>query len=154
MPKWQISWSLIEGISLTLSLLPCFLLLFSVKDLPLPRFVVGKNETEARHAALYQEADSQGIYSGAGGVIPRPPGRGLQNKKVTPAAPSAVPVHEVIQALAPASEPQVGKHTAVPCPENNPLITNVMPLASIHTCRSTPGLDSPVGNGRSLILLL
>ncbi|KAG7270889.1 hypothetical protein CRUP_000248 [Coryphaenoides rupestris] len=78
----------------------------SVKDLPLPRFVVSKNEAEARHAALYQEADSQGIYSGAGGVIPRPPGRGLQNKKVTPAAPSAVPVHEVIQALVPASEPQ------------------------------------------------
>lgn len=110
--------------------------MFSVKDLPLPRFVVSKNEAEARHAALYQEADSQGIYSGAGGVIPRPPGRGLQNKKVTPAAPSAVPVHEVIQALAPASEPQVGKHAAVPCPENNPLITNVTPLASIHTCRS------------------
>ncbi|CAL8314567.1 unnamed protein product [Lota lota] len=62
----------------------------SVKDLPLPRFVVGKNEAEARHAALYQEADSQGIYTGAG-VIPRPPGRGLQNKKVTPVVPSVVP---------------------------------------------------------------
>ncbi|XP_056437960.1 ralBP1-associated Eps domain-containing protein 1 isoform X1 [Gadus chalcogrammus] len=77
----------------------------SVKDLPLPRFVVGKNEAEARHAALYQEADSQGIYPGAG-VIPRPPGRGLQNKKVTPVVPPVVPVHEVTQALAPASEPQ------------------------------------------------
>ncbi|KAJ3606896.1 hypothetical protein NHX12_026414 [Muraenolepis orangiensis] len=84
----------------------------SVKDLPLPRFVVSKNEAEARHAALYQETDSQGIYTGAG-VIPRPPGRGLQNKKVTPVAPPAVPVHEVIQVLAPASEPQVDRPATV-----------------------------------------
>ena len=96
--------------------------------------MVGKSEAEARHAALYQEADSQGIYTGAG-VIPRPPGRGLQNKKVTPVVPSVVPVHEVIQALAPASEPQVGKHAVLPCPGNNPLITNVTALASIHACR-------------------
>uniref|UniRef100_A0A3B3XQQ9 RALBP1 associated Eps domain containing 1 n=1 Tax=Poecilia mexicana TaxID=48701 RepID=A0A3B3XQQ9_9TELE len=54
----------------------------SVKDLPLPRFVVGKNEAEARHAALYQDADSQGLYPAPGtALIPRPPGRGHQNKK-------------------------------------------------------------------------
>uniref|UniRef100_A0A667ZF77 RALBP1 associated Eps domain containing 1 n=1 Tax=Myripristis murdjan TaxID=586833 RepID=A0A667ZF77_9TELE len=66
----------------------------SVKDLPLPRFVVGKNEAEARHAALYQDTDSQGLYSSSGsGVIPRPPGRGHQNKKGPPSS-SSVPVHE------------------------------------------------------------
>uniref|UniRef100_A0A8C6KE04 RALBP1 associated Eps domain containing 1 n=1 Tax=Nothobranchius furzeri TaxID=105023 RepID=A0A8C6KE04_NOTFU len=54
----------------------------SVKDLPLPRFVVGKNEAEARHAALYQDAESQGLYPPSSmAVIPRPPGRGHQNKK-------------------------------------------------------------------------
>ncbi|XP_053736467.1 ralBP1-associated Eps domain-containing protein 1 isoform X1 [Synchiropus splendidus] len=69
----------------------------SVKDLPLPRFVVGKNEAEARHAALYQDPDGQGLYPvSATGVIPRPPGRGHQNKKVTPVS-SSHPVHEVIQ---------------------------------------------------------
>ncbi|CAL8317561.1 unnamed protein product [Merluccius merluccius] len=91
----------------------------SVKDLPLPRFVVGKNEAEARHAALYQETDSQGVYSGAG-IIPRPPGRGLQNKKVTPVAPSVVPAHEVIQALAPASEPQPDSTSPVVSPHQSP----------------------------------
>ncbi|KAM9798396.1 ralBP1-associated Eps domain-containing protein 1 [Neosynchiropus ocellatus] len=69
----------------------------SVKDLPLPRFVVGKNEAEARHAALYQDPDGQGMYPvSASGVIPRPPGRGHQNKKVTPVS-SSHPVHEAIQ---------------------------------------------------------
>uniref|UniRef100_A0A8C4DYX0 RALBP1 associated Eps domain containing 1 n=1 Tax=Dicentrarchus labrax TaxID=13489 RepID=A0A8C4DYX0_DICLA len=59
----------------------------SVKDLPLPRFVVGKNEAEARHAALYQDTDSQGLYpASATAVIPRPPGRGLQNKKGPPSS--------------------------------------------------------------------
>uniref|UniRef100_A0A8P4GKX1 RALBP1 associated Eps domain containing 1 n=1 Tax=Dicentrarchus labrax TaxID=13489 RepID=A0A8P4GKX1_DICLA len=66
----------------------------SVKDLPLPRFVVGKNEAEARHAALYQDTDSQGLYpASATAVIPRPPGRGLQNKKGPPSS-TALPVHE------------------------------------------------------------
>uniref|UniRef100_A0A665TJI6 RALBP1 associated Eps domain containing 1 n=1 Tax=Echeneis naucrates TaxID=173247 RepID=A0A665TJI6_ECHNA len=66
----------------------------SVKDLPLPRFVVGKNEAEARHAALYQDTDSQGLYpASATAVIPRPPGRGLQNKKGPPSTTS-LPVHE------------------------------------------------------------
>uniref|UniRef100_A0AAQ5ZWT8 RALBP1 associated Eps domain containing 1 n=1 Tax=Amphiprion ocellaris TaxID=80972 RepID=A0AAQ5ZWT8_AMPOC len=61
----------------------------SVKDLPLPRFVVGKNEAEARHAALYQDTDSQGLYPAPGAaVIPRPPGRGHQNKKGPPSSTS------------------------------------------------------------------
>lgn len=79
-----------------------------VKDLPLPRFVVGKNEAEARHAALYQDTDSQGLYpTSATAVIPRPPGRGLQNKKGPPSSAS-LPVHEVIQPL-PSIEPQVSE---------------------------------------------
>lgn len=78
-----------------------------VKDLPLPRFVVGKNEAEARHAALYQDPDSQGLYPGSGtAVIPRPPGRGHQNKKGHPSSTS-LPVHEVIQPLASTIESQV-----------------------------------------------
>uniref|UniRef100_A0A3B4YIQ6 RALBP1 associated Eps domain containing 1 n=1 Tax=Seriola lalandi dorsalis TaxID=1841481 RepID=A0A3B4YIQ6_SERLL len=64
----------------------------SVKDLPLPRFVVGKNEAEARHAALYQDTDSQGLYpASATAVIPRPPGRGHQNKKGPPSSASLPP---------------------------------------------------------------
>uniref|UniRef100_A0A674ED96 RALBP1 associated Eps domain containing 1 n=1 Tax=Salmo trutta TaxID=8032 RepID=A0A674ED96_SALTR len=51
----------------------------SVKDLPLPRFVVAKNEQEARHTAMYPDLENQGPYQG---VIPRPPGRG-QVKKVS-----------------------------------------------------------------------
>lgn len=79
----------------------------TVKDLPLPRFVVGKNEAEARHAALYQDADAQSYPPSATAVIPRPPGRGLQNKKAPPTSTS-LPVHEVIQPMAPSIEPQVG----------------------------------------------
>ncbi|XP_068433085.1 ralBP1-associated Eps domain-containing protein 1 isoform X3 [Clinocottus analis] len=84
----------------------------SVKDLPLPRFVVGKNEAEARHAALYQDSDSQGLYpASAAAVMPRPPARGLQNKKGPPAATS-LPAHEVIQPLAPSIEPQQQEPTS------------------------------------------
>ncbi|XP_076023317.1 ralBP1-associated Eps domain-containing protein 1 isoform X2 [Genypterus blacodes] len=92
----------------------------SVKDLPLPRFVVGKNEAEARHAALYQDADGQGLYSGSStGVIPRPPGRGLQNKKGPPAS-SSLPAHEVIQPSAPAVEPQPDSTSPVVSPHQSP----------------------------------
>ncbi|XP_043398980.1 ralBP1-associated Eps domain-containing protein 1 isoform X13 [Chelonia mydas] len=50
----------------------------TVKDLPLPRFVVPKNEQESRHTALYSsDADNSTAYSG---VIPPPPGR-VQVKK-------------------------------------------------------------------------
>ncbi|XP_066471262.1 ralBP1-associated Eps domain-containing protein 1 isoform X4 [Tiliqua scincoides] len=49
----------------------------SVKDLPLPRFVMPKNEQELRHSSLYSDADNPSSYSGA---IPPPPGR-IQVKK-------------------------------------------------------------------------
>ncbi|KAM7395114.1 hypothetical protein PAMA_006727 [Pampus argenteus] len=92
----------------------------SVKDLPLPRFVVGKNEAEARHAALYQDSDSQGLYPGsATAVIPRPPGRGLQNKK-GPASSTTLPVHEVIQPLAPSIETQPEPTSPVVSPHQSP----------------------------------
>ncbi|XP_068609930.1 ralBP1-associated Eps domain-containing protein 1 [Brachionichthys hirsutus] len=92
----------------------------SVKDLPLPRFVVGKNEAEARHAALYQDTDSQGLYPPtAAAVIPRPPGRGLQNKKAPPASTSH-PVHEVVQPAAPSTEPQPEPTSPVVSPRQSP----------------------------------
>ncbi|KAG9347529.1 hypothetical protein JZ751_005097 [Albula glossodonta] len=80
----------------------------SVKDLPLPRFVVGKNEQEARHAALYSDSENQGPYSG---VIPRPPGR-VQAKKVS--------AHEVIQPCVPAVEPQPDTTSPVVSPHQSP----------------------------------
>ncbi|XP_067398426.1 ralBP1-associated Eps domain-containing protein 1 isoform X6 [Emydura macquarii macquarii] len=50
----------------------------TVKDLPLPRFGLSKNEQELRHTALYSsDADNSASYSG---VIPPPPGR-VQVKK-------------------------------------------------------------------------
>uniref|UniRef100_A0A8C7X584 RALBP1 associated Eps domain containing 1 n=1 Tax=Oryzias sinensis TaxID=183150 RepID=A0A8C7X584_9TELE len=92
----------------------------SVKDLPLPRFIVGKNEAEARHAALYQDADSQGVYPPPGvAVIPRPPGRGVQNKKGPPST-AAHPVHEVIQPLAPTIETQPEPTSPVVSPHQSP----------------------------------
>uniref|UniRef100_A0A3Q3BJB5 RALBP1 associated Eps domain containing 1 n=1 Tax=Kryptolebias marmoratus TaxID=37003 RepID=A0A3Q3BJB5_KRYMA len=92
----------------------------SVKDLPLPRFVVGKNEAEARHAALYQDAESQGLYPPAGmAVIPRPPGRGHQNKKGPPSSASH-PAHEVVQPLAPSVEPQPEPTSPVISPHQSP----------------------------------
>lgn len=94
-----------------------FLCVWPVKDLPLPRFIVGKNEAEARHAALYQDADGQGLYPPPGiAVIPRPPGRGLQNKKGPPST-TAHPVHEVIQPLAPSIETQVSNSYRQSTPE-------------------------------------
>ncbi|XP_034436385.1 ralBP1-associated Eps domain-containing protein 1 isoform X2 [Hippoglossus hippoglossus] len=92
----------------------------SVKDLALPRFVVGKNEAEARHAALYPDTDSQGLYpASATAVIPRPPARGLQNKK-GPATSIALPVHEVIQPLATNIEPQPEPTSPVVSPDQSP----------------------------------
>ncbi|CAG03521.1 unnamed protein product, partial [Tetraodon nigroviridis] len=91
-----------------------------VKDLPLPRFVVGKNEAEARHAALYPDTDAQGLYPSSGpAVIPRPPGRGFQNKK-GPASSTALPVHEVIQPLAASIEPQAEPTSPVVSPHQSP----------------------------------
>ncbi|CAI5684181.1 ralBP1-associated Eps domain-containing protein 1 isoform X3 [Oreochromis niloticus] len=91
-----------------------------IKDLPLPRFVVGKNEAEARHAALYQDPDSQGLYPAPGtAVIPRPPGRGHQNKKGHPSSTS-LPVHEVIQPLATTIESQPEPTSPVVSPHQSP----------------------------------
>ncbi|XP_069464207.1 ralBP1-associated Eps domain-containing protein 1 isoform X2 [Ambystoma mexicanum] len=51
----------------------------TVKDLPLPRFVVSKNDQESRHGAMYSsDSDSQSAYSG---VIPPPPPSRIQPKK-------------------------------------------------------------------------
>ncbi|XP_047244858.1 ralBP1-associated Eps domain-containing protein 1 isoform X2 [Girardinichthys multiradiatus] len=92
----------------------------SVKDLPLPRFVVGKNEAEARHAALYQDSDSQSVYTAPGtALIPRPPGRGHPNKKGPPSS-SSLPVHEVIQPLAPSIETQPEPTSPVISPHQSP----------------------------------
>ncbi|KAK2889928.1 ralBP1-associated Eps domain-containing protein 1 isoform X1 [Channa argus] len=89
----------------------------SVKDLPLPRFVVGKNEAEARHAAPYQDTDSQGLYpSSATSVMPRPPGRAHQNKKSS----TSLPAHDVIQPLAPSIEPQPEPTSPVVSPHQSP----------------------------------
>ncbi|KAM9421569.1 ralBP1-associated Eps domain-containing protein 1-like isoform 1-T1 [Salvelinus alpinus] len=80
----------------------------SVKDLPLPRFVVAKNEQEARHTAMYPDLENQGPYQG---VIPRPPGRG-QVKKVS--------AHEVIQPCVPTVEPQPDTTSPVVSPHQSP----------------------------------
>ncbi|KAF4071031.1 hypothetical protein AMELA_G00280300 [Ameiurus melas] len=80
----------------------------SVKDLPLPRFVVGKNEQEARHAAVYPDTENQGPYTS---VIPRPPGR-LPTKKVS--------THEVIQPCAPPVDPQPDTTSPVVSPHQSP----------------------------------
>uniref|UniRef100_A0A3B5KUJ9 RALBP1 associated Eps domain containing 1 n=1 Tax=Xiphophorus couchianus TaxID=32473 RepID=A0A3B5KUJ9_9TELE len=83
----------------------------SVKDLPLPRFVVGKNEAEARHAALYQDADSQGLYPAPGtALIPRPPGRGLQNKKGPPSSTS-LPPEPTSPVISPHQSPPTSPHS-------------------------------------------
>ncbi|XP_062346084.1 ralBP1-associated Eps domain-containing protein 1 isoform X11 [Cinclus cinclus] len=51
----------------------------TVKDLPLPRFAVSKNEQESRHTTLYSsDADNPASYSG---VIPPPPPGRIQVKK-------------------------------------------------------------------------
>ncbi|XP_036438028.1 ralBP1-associated Eps domain-containing protein 1 isoform X2 [Colossoma macropomum] len=80
----------------------------SVKDLPLPRFVMGKNEQEARHTAMYPDTENQGPYSS---VIPRPPGR-VQPKKVS--------AHEVIQPCVPTVDPQPDTTSPVVSPHQSP----------------------------------
>ncbi|XP_062857809.1 ralBP1-associated Eps domain-containing protein 1 isoform X2 [Trichomycterus rosablanca] len=80
----------------------------SVKDLPLPRFVVVKNEQEARHASVYPDSENQGPYSS---LIPRPPGR-VQSKKVS--------THEVIQPCVPPVDPQPDTTSPVVSPHQSP----------------------------------
>uniref|UniRef100_A0A8C9WYL3 RALBP1 associated Eps domain containing 1 n=1 Tax=Sander lucioperca TaxID=283035 RepID=A0A8C9WYL3_SANLU len=107
----------------------------SVKDLPLPRFVVGKNEAEARHAALYQDADSQGLYpASAAAVMPRPPGRGFQNKKdrmsedPEPTSPVVSP-HQ----SPPTSPPSWRKHKRQPSGGNADRQPVVVPTGAVWT---------------------
>ncbi|XP_065112274.2 ralBP1-associated Eps domain-containing protein 1 isoform X3 [Paramisgurnus dabryanus] len=80
----------------------------SVRDLPLPRFVMGKNEQDMRHAGMFTDVENQGPYSG---VIPRPPGRG-QAKKVS--------AHEMIQPCVPTVEPQPDTTSPVVSPHQSP----------------------------------
>ncbi|XP_039594759.1 ralBP1-associated Eps domain-containing protein 1 isoform X1 [Polypterus senegalus] len=90
----------------------------SVKDLPLPRFVVAKNEQESRHAATYSsDSENQGTYSG---VIPPPPGR-IQSKKVSGG-------HEMIQPRGSTTESQPDSTSPVVSP-------NQSPPSSPHTWR-------------------
>lgn len=80
----------------------------SVRDLPLPRFVMGKNEQDMRHAGMFTDVENQGPYSG---VIPRPPGR-VQAKKVS--------AHEMIQPCVPTVEPQPDTTSPVVSPHQSP----------------------------------
>ncbi|XP_051511108.1 ralBP1-associated Eps domain-containing protein 1-like isoform X5 [Myxocyprinus asiaticus] len=80
----------------------------SVRDLPLPRFVMSKNEQEARHAVMFADAENQGPYSG---VIPRPPGR-VQTKKVS--------AHEMIQPCVATVDPQPDTTSPVVSPHQSP----------------------------------
>ncbi|XP_041106404.1 ralBP1-associated Eps domain-containing protein 1-like isoform X4 [Polyodon spathula] len=82
----------------------------TVKDLPLPRLVVAKNEQESRHTTMYSsDSENQGTYSG---VIPPPPGR-IPVKKVTGS-------HEVIQPRAPTAELQPDSTSPVVSPHQSP----------------------------------
>ncbi|XP_051954410.1 ralBP1-associated Eps domain-containing protein 1-like isoform X4 [Xyrauchen texanus] len=80
----------------------------SVRDLPLPRFVMSKNEQEARHAVMFADAENQGPYSG---VIPRPPGR-VPTKKVS--------AHEMIQPGVATVDPQPDTTSPVVSPHQSP----------------------------------
>uniref|UniRef100_A0A671P2R5 RalBP1-associated Eps domain-containing protein 1-like n=1 Tax=Sinocyclocheilus anshuiensis TaxID=1608454 RepID=A0A671P2R5_9TELE len=75
----------------------------SVRDLPLPRFVMGKNEQEMRH--MFADPENQGPY------LPRPPGR-VQAKKVS--------AHEIIQPCVPTVDPQPDTTSPVVSPHQSP----------------------------------
>ncbi|KAM4770810.1 ralBP1-associated Eps domain-containing protein 1 [Rhinophrynus dorsalis] len=81
----------------------------TVKDLPLPRFLVSKNEQDSRHSAGHNsEGDNPASYSG---VIPPPPGR-IQVKKGSVS-------HDGIQTRGPAEQqestsPVVSPHQSPP----------------------------------------
>uniref|UniRef100_A0A672S6D7 RalBP1-associated Eps domain-containing protein 1-like n=1 Tax=Sinocyclocheilus grahami TaxID=75366 RepID=A0A672S6D7_SINGR len=77
----------------------------SVRDLPLPRFVMGKNEQETRHAVMFADTENQGPY------FPRPPGR-VQAKKVS--------AHEMIQPCVPTVDPQPDTTSPVVSPHQSP----------------------------------
>uniref|UniRef100_A0A672S1C5 RalBP1-associated Eps domain-containing protein 1-like n=1 Tax=Sinocyclocheilus grahami TaxID=75366 RepID=A0A672S1C5_SINGR len=75
----------------------------TVRDLPLPRFVMGKNEQEMRH--MFADPENQGPY------LPRPPGR-VQAKKVS--------AHETIQPCVPTVDPQPDTTSPVVSPHQSP----------------------------------
>uniref|UniRef100_A0A8C1T2A4 RALBP1 associated Eps domain containing 1 n=1 Tax=Cyprinus carpio TaxID=7962 RepID=A0A8C1T2A4_CYPCA len=77
----------------------------SVRDLPLPRFVMGKNEQEMRHVVMFADTENQGPY------LPRPPGR-VQAKKVS--------AHEMIQPCVPTVDPQPDTTSPVVSPHQSP----------------------------------
>uniref|UniRef100_A0A8C1GLL1 RALBP1 associated Eps domain containing 1 n=1 Tax=Cyprinus carpio TaxID=7962 RepID=A0A8C1GLL1_CYPCA len=77
----------------------------SVRDLPLPRFVMGKNEQEMRHVVMFADTENQGPY------LPRPPGR-VQAKKVS--------AHEMIQPCVPTVDPQPETTSPVVSPHQSP----------------------------------
>uniref|UniRef100_A0A671PQD7 RalBP1-associated Eps domain-containing protein 1-like n=1 Tax=Sinocyclocheilus anshuiensis TaxID=1608454 RepID=A0A671PQD7_9TELE len=77
----------------------------SVRDLPLPRFVMGKNEQETRHAVMFADTENQGSY------FPRHPGR-VQAKKVS--------AHEMIQPCVPTVDPQPDTTSPVVSPHQSP----------------------------------
>uniref|UniRef100_A0A9J8BZD1 RALBP1 associated Eps domain containing 1 n=1 Tax=Cyprinus carpio carpio TaxID=630221 RepID=A0A9J8BZD1_CYPCA len=77
----------------------------SVRDLPLPRFVMGKNEQEMRHVVMFADTENQGPY------LPRPPGR-VQAKKVS--------AHEMIQPCVPTVDPQPDTTSPVVSPNQSP----------------------------------
>ncbi|XP_056301327.1 ralBP1-associated Eps domain-containing protein 1 isoform X1 [Danio aesculapii] len=77
----------------------------TVRDLPLPRFVMGKNEQETRHMVMFTDAENQGPF------LPRPPGR-VQAKKVS--------AHEMIQPCVPTADPQPDTTSPVVSPHQSP----------------------------------
>ncbi|XP_053145411.1 ralBP1-associated Eps domain-containing protein 1 isoform X3 [Hemicordylus capensis] len=102
----------------------------SVKDLPLPRFVMSKNEQELRHSSLYSSDADNSSYSGA---IPPPPGR-IQVKKGSVS-------HDVVQQR-PATDQQESTSPVV-SPQQSP-------PTSPHTWRKHSRHPSGGNNERSL----
>ncbi|RXM30904.1 RalBP1-associated Eps domain-containing protein 1 [Acipenser ruthenus] len=100
----------------------------TVKDLPLPRLVVAKNEQESRHTTMYSsDSENQGTYSG---VIP-PPGR-IPVKKVSGS-------HEMIQPRAPTAELQLSPHISLLQPLPTPgQSTDGIPVEEIRKGRLQP----------------
>ncbi|TRY88926.1 hypothetical protein DNTS_008499 [Danionella cerebrum] len=92
-------------IALAQSGLPLRLESLNVRDLPLPRFVMGKNEQETRYTVMFADAENQGPY------LPRPPGR-VQAKKVS--------THEMIQPCVTTVEVQPDTTSPVVSPHQSP----------------------------------
>ncbi|XP_036397599.1 ralBP1-associated Eps domain-containing protein 1-like isoform X2 [Megalops cyprinoides] len=80
----------------------------TVKDLPLPRFVVGKNEQEVRHVVAYPDPENHGSYPGT--VLP--PSARTQAKKA--------PTHEAVQPHGTTVEPQPEGVSPVVSPHHSP----------------------------------